>query len=270
MNTSRWDERIHRAKDLAMAHPSASEVLRFYERIVGLQKSLYSDIESACGSGKEARAPGTLRDELDLFVLLPKFPKFLALVVSMAPAPLAQSATRLIAQGAQQWQELLQASWRDPDQQPLPSFVEAALSRLFLQPYAEYLADHTQQTPPTQLQSVCPLCGDKPQAGVLRQEGDGGKRSLVCGLCSNEWDFRRMVCPACGEENAEKLVIYTADQFHHVRIEACDSCHHYIKTIDLTKNGNAVPVVDELAAIPLSLWAEENGYSKLQANLLGI
>jgi formate dehydrogenase maturation protein FdhE len=55
-----------------------------------------------------------------------------------------------------------------------------------------------------------------------------------------------------------------------VRIEACDSCHHYIKTIDLTKNGNAVPVVDELAAIPLSLWAEENGYSKLQANLLGI
>jgi FdhE protein len=41
-----------------------------------------------------------------------------------------------------------------------------------------------------------------------------------------------MLCPACGEENAEKLVIYTADQFQHVRIEACDSCRHYIKTID--------------------------------------
>jgi len=27
--------------------------------------------------------------------------------------------------------------------------------------------------------------------------------------------------------------------------------------------------VDELAAIPLSLWAQEKGYSKLQANLLG-
>ena len=270
MNTSKWDERIHRAKDLAMAHPSASEVLRFYERIAGFQKNLYSDIESACGHGKEARAPGTLRDELDLFVLLPKFPKFLALVVSMAPAPLAQSATWLIAQGAQQWQELLQASWRDPDQQPLPSFVEAALSRLFLQPYAEYLADHTQQTPPAHLQSVCPLCGGKPQAGVLRQEGDGGKRSLICSLCSHEWDFRRMLCPACGEENVDKLVIYTADQFHHIRIEACDSCRHYLKTIDLTKNGKAVPVVDELAAIPLSLWAEENGYSKLQANILGI
>ena len=79
-----------------------------------------------------------------------------------------------------------------------------------------------------------------------------------------------MLCPACGEENVDKLVIYTADQFHHIRIEACDSCRHYLKTIDLTKNGKAVPVVDELAAIPLSLWAEENGYSKLQANILGI
>jgi hypothetical protein len=29
---------------------------------------------------------------------------------------------------------------------------------------------------------------------------------------------------------------------------------------DLTKNGLAIPVVDELATIPLNLWAEENGY----------
>jgi formate dehydrogenase accessory protein FdhE len=270
MNTSRWDERIYRAKDLATAHPSASEVLRFFERILSSQRRLYSDIESACGQGEEARAPGTLRDELDLFVLLPNFPKFLAFLETIAPAPLAQSACELSAQGAQHWQGVLQASWRAADQQPVPSFVEAVLSRLFLQPYAEYLADHTRQTPATQLQSVCPLCGERPQAGVLRQEGDGGKRALICSLCSNEWDFRRMLCPACGEENAEKLVIYTADQFQHIRIEACDSCRHYIKTIDLTKNGKAVPVIDELAAVPLSLWAEESGYSKLQPNFLGI
>lgn len=29
-------------------------------------------------------------------------------------------------------------------------------------------------------------------------------------------------------------------------------------------------VVDELAAIPLSLWASENGYTKLNPNLLGL
>jgi len=66
------------------------------------------------------------------------------------------------------------------------------------------------------------------------------------------------------------LPVYTASQFEHVRVEACDSCKSYIKTIDLTKNGYAVPIVDELATIPLTLWAQERGYSKLQPNLLGL
>jgi formate dehydrogenase maturation protein FdhE len=270
MNTSTWDERLYRANELARTYPSAAEAMQFYERIAGFQKALYRDMELACGDAEEARSPGTLRDELDLFLLLPKFPHFLAFVETSSPAALARSATELIAQGAQRWQTLLQACWRGADQQSGLSSIDTALSRLFLQPYAEYLADHTRQKPPAHLPSVCPLCRGKPQAGVLRQEGDGGKRSLICSLCSHEWDFRRILCPACGEENVEKLVIYTADYFHHVRIEACDSCRHYIMTIDLTKNGKAVPVVDELAAIPLSLWAEENGYSKVQANILGI
>ena len=57
-----------------------------------------------------------------------------------------------------------------------------------------------------------------------------------------------------------KLAIYAAKEFSHVRVEACDVCHSYIKTVDLTKDGLAVPVVDELATIPLNLWATEHGY----------
>ena len=129
MNTSRWDERIHRARDLAMAHPSASEVLRFYERIAGFQKGLYSDIESECGHGKEARAPGTLRDELDLFVLLPKFPKFLALVESMAPAPLAQSATRA---DCSRRSALARSCCRPPGGTPTSNPCRASSRRRFL------------------------------------------------------------------------------------------------------------------------------------------
>jgi formate dehydrogenase maturation protein FdhE len=37
----------------------------------------------------------------------------------------------------------------------------------------------------------------------------------------------------------------------------------------LTKDGNAIPIVDDLAAIPLSLWAQQNGYTRIQGNLLG-
>ena len=87
-------------------------------------------------------------------------------------------------------------------------------------------------------------------------------------MCATEWTYGRIIRPACGEEAVEKLAIYTANQFQHVRVEACDTCRHYIKTVDLTKNGHAVPVVDELATMPLNLWAQEHGYVKLQPNLL--
>jgi FdhE protein len=85
-----------------------------------------------------------------------------------------------------------------------------------------------------------------------------------------EWEYRRIVCPACGEEDVHKLAVYTAKEFAHVRVEACDTCHAYIKSVDLTKDGHAVPAVDELATIPLNLWAADHGYHKLQTNLLGI
>jgi formate dehydrogenase maturation protein FdhE len=36
----------------------------------------------------------------------------------------------------------------------------------------------------------------------------------------------------------------------------------------MTKSGLAEPIVDEIAAVPLDLWAQERGYAKLQSNLM--
>jgi len=47
----------------------------------------------------------------------------------------------------------------------------------------------------------------------------------------------------------------------HIRVEACDTCKCFLTTIDLTKDGHAIPLVDDLAAIPLSLWATSTGTS---------
>lgn len=150
-----------------------------------------------------------------------------------------------------------------------PTVSDRLLAWIFLQPYAEYLADsrepeHLDGTP-----STCPLCGGKPIVGVLRPEGDGAKKSLVCMLCAHEWAFRRIYCPACGEEREPQMAFYSAPEIAHVRVDVCDTCHTYLKSVDLTKMGLAVPIVDELATIPLDLWAREHGYEKLQMNLLG-
>ena len=145
--------------------------------------------------------------------------------------------------------------------------AESFIARVLRQAEAERAVGQALAPANLVTRNCCPFCGERPVAAVLRPEGEGGKRYLLCSLCLTEWEFRRMLCPHCGEENHEKLAVYTTKQFPHIRVEACDSCHHYLKAIDLTVDGHAVPEVDELASVALDLWAAENGYTKLAANL---
>jgi hypothetical protein len=117
---------------------------------------------------------------------------------------------------------------------------------------------------------TCPCCHSKPVVGVLRGEGDGAKRALICSLCSLEWPYRRLICPNCGEEDKNKLPVYTAEQIPHIRVESCDTCRKYLKSVDLTKDGFAVPEVDEIATVTLNLWADEHNYTKIEPNVLGM
>jgi formate dehydrogenase accessory protein FdhE len=126
------------------------------------------------------------------------------------------------------------------------------------------------RTAPVGSRRLSPCCNEKPVAAVLRPEGDGAKRFLLCSLCFTEWEFHRLLCPNCGEEDKDKLPVYTADEFPHIRVEACDTCRVYLKSIDLTKNGLAVPEVDEIASVVLDIWAAEHAYTKLQTNLFGM
>jgi formate dehydrogenase maturation protein FdhE len=65
------------------------------------------------------------------------------------------------------------------------------------------------------------------------------------------------------------IPVCVVDQLPHARVKACETCLFFIRTIDLTKVGHAVRVVDDLAATPLTFWAHEYGYSRLPTNLLG-
>lgn len=100
-----------------------------------------------------------------------------------------------------------------------------------------------------------------------KPEGEDAKQSLVCSFCYTEWDYRRIACPACGESRDDRMCVYTVTRFELVRVEVCESCGTYIKPVDLTKNGLAIPEVDEFAAIPLTLWADEQGYTKIRRNI---
>jgi formate dehydrogenase maturation protein FdhE len=280
---AKWDHRIRRANELASSYPFAAEALGYYARVATFQKSVYVEIQKALGTSPRISSDRPLRDELDFFLLLPKFPGFLSVIEEIAPVPLAQAAATLARKGSMAWQRTIEDFWysdselagsEDVEQdessnQSRASSSGRALAWIFLQPYAEYLADHREIAVVDGTPSTCPLCGARPAVGVLRAEGDGAKKSLICMLCAHEWLFRRIYCPACGEEREPQMAFYSAPEIAHVRVDVCDTCHTYLKSIDLTKTGLAVAVVDELATIPLDLWAREHGYEKLQINLLG-
>jgi FdhE protein len=258
----RWDARIARAEQLAGVSSSASSVLTFYARLAGYQKSLTRLLPDT-----ESDKPSLL-EALDVEVVLGALPDFLLWVQRTAPAQLAEAAGQMRADDTVQHLQLVHQYFLDQhhtidDADESVTFVVEAL----LQPFAEWFAAGSRPSAgPTSNQ--CPVCSGLPVLGVLREEGHGARRSLVCGLCFTEWDYLRVICPRCREQRFDALPVFTAEQFAHVRLAACDSCRTYLKTIDLTKDGLAIPIVDDIASVSLDLWARDQGYVRLRPNLL--
>ena len=264
MPASPWQRRIRRAEELASQLPYAAEILRFYIHVARFQEDLHRKLSVELRS-RVASADRELTTA-ELAELGSRFESFLSMAEEHGPEALAELSRELSALGPDAWSDLLQRSWIAHSS----SDAEGLLAQAFLQPYAELLRSRGSSRPSQTTHALCPFCSRKPALGVLRQMGDGGARSMLCSFCLAEWDFRRIVCPACGEENDKKLAVFTATDFDYIRVECCDSCNTYLKTVDLTKNGRAEPLVDELASAPLDLWAREHGYAKLQHNLLGL
>lgn len=264
MTVSPWQRRIQRAQELSGQHPFAAEILGFYIHVARFQEDLHHQLSAAFPQqSASANSELTLAELAELSF---RFGPFLSVTEAHGPKPLAELSHELRARGRDFWSELLKAGWIAHS----PSDAQGILAQAFLQPYAELLRCRAPLHPSQTAYALCPFCNRKPALGVLRQVGDGGARSMVCSFCFAEWEFRRIVCPGCGEEDDKKLPVFTASDFNFIRVECCDACKTYIKTVDLTKDGRADPLVDELASAPLDLWAREHGYAKLQNNLLGM
>jgi FdhE protein len=101
-------------------------------------------------------------------------------------------------------------------------------------------------------------------------EGQGAGRFLVCGSCGLEWPFERILCPACFERDPVKLPGFTSATHPAVRLEACETCRRYVKSLDLSQDAGPLPEVDDLASLSLDLWAIERGYARVEPGLAGV
>jgi FdhE protein len=261
--TSWWDKQIQRADHLAAKSNASRELLAFYAHLLQAQKEIYEFLRSRKGW----LPSGEL--EQDLAIVLEALPAFLKVVESHGPETLTAEARDLSETNAQVISEMLMTHWLNPSD--IQFFAKA-----FLQPYARWLAESGAVPLGRDLtggERSCPFCGGNPQVSFLESKeanAESGNRDLICATCLSSWEFRRVVCANCGEERPAKLGYFHSPQFDHVRIEACDTCKHYIKGVDLTRLGLAAPLVDEIDAAPLDLWARAHGYTKIELNLVGV
>ena len=163
-------------------------------------------------------------------------PAYLEWLTVNAPEPIALAAKQI------------HSTPRDPIGDDAAAFIAEALLQMF---------------PP----DPCPFC-KPPVVSLLREAAHGSRRSQVCGVCLAESPAPRLGCPACGEQRVEALPIFRSDATEPARLDVCETCRTYVKTIDLARDGSACPIADDLASVSLDLWAREQGYHRQRPNLL--
>jgi FdhE protein len=210
--------------------------------------------------------------ELPAFLVRELLPPVVAATVASGPAALGeQVAARLHSADL----ETLVSGWlRGGEQAPVDRYLARAVAGPVLealQPAALLAACAPE---PAGRDARCPRCGGPPQVSVIPPSGESlvsAPRRLVCARCAGSWVHTRMVCPGCGEATGVRLPVYAdGERFPHLRIEGCETCRGYLLAVDLRRDAAAVPEVDELAALPLDLFAKERGLHKVVPNLMGM
>ncbi|MCK9426642.1 MAG: formate dehydrogenase accessory protein FdhE [Ignavibacteriaceae bacterium] len=122
----------------------------------------------------------------------------------------------------------------------------------------------------------CPFCGTYPR--MAKFEKEVGKRKLWCPLCSTEWVYGRAKCPFCENDNQQLLRFFSVEDNSPYRVDACDECKGYIKTVDERKKSiyctpktGIKPYVEEITIFEiediktfyLDNIAQNEGYKKL-------
>jgi hypothetical protein len=263
---SRWPARRGRARELRDRHPFAAEVLSLYLALLDVQEDAWHAVRES---------PPT---DLCAWTADHVLPAVVDATVAAGPSALAQAANGRAAEGAL-------AGWLDgAELEP----VDRYLARASLAPVLEAVGWEAGANGHGGVR--CPRCGGPPQLSFVASTGDAlvsGQRSLLCARCGTSWACSRSTCPACEGTADGQLTMY-AERFEgpvapgngkregdaravfpHMRIAGCSACRRYLIEVDMERDARAVPEVDELTAIPLDLYAADQGLTKLTANLMG-
>ena len=254
-----FERRAHRAEALALEREPTREALRFAAGLSRAQGRAAAALEQL---HRAEPWSGDLRKDVER--LLQPVREILRFASDGGPPPLASEAAARAAEESAVVRARLVAYWDGE--------ADDYLSRALLRPWAEVLARVGVRPSRPTPQSRCAFCGGAPWVASRRGEANmqGATRFLHCALCGGSWQTSRILCAACGEKDPHRLPFFSTEAYPEARIEACETCHKYVKSIDLTTDARRVPEVDDLSSLALDLWAQEKGYSRLEPGAAGL
>lgn len=121
---------------------------------------------------------------------------------------------------------------------------------------------------PLDVPTLCPACGTRPVASIVRSGGAaGGQRYLHCALCATEWNMVRIKCSDC--ESTTGIHYFGIDGgTDAVKAETCDACSGYLKIVYTEKDALVEPTADDLASTALDLLLADSGKLRSGPNLM--
>lgn len=117
---------------------------------------------------------------------------------------------------------------------------------------------------------TCPTCGAQPSMAQLVAAGDARQRRLACGRCATRWRYRRLGCPHCPNEEADRLSALETDDAAGVplRVDCCDACKGYVKTY--AGEGDEGLILSDWTTLHLDVLAAQQGFRRAGASLYAL
>ena len=253
-----WSDRRRRAEQLLAGDSPVADQLMLYVALCDAWSETAAEVSAA------PPRPG----DLVAYVIDSVMPRVVARTLVAGPEALREAVVSTFHEGDRG--AMVTAWLAGDDQSPVDRYLARASTMAVLELVPE-LARTSSWDPADQRH--CPACGGLPQLACFGLSDEAlvtAQRVLVCSRCAASWTYPRMVCAGCGNDEGSKLPIFADhDRFPSLRIDACEVCRGYLVTVDRPKDPAAVPPVDEMLALPLDLYAREQGYRKLTPNLMG-
>jgi len=140
-----------------------------------------------------------------------------------------------------------------------------------IKPFVEVTASHLKDKVDEDMwdKGYCPICGSQPLMGELR--GEEGKRIWTCSFCGTQWHGKRVMCPFCENTDQGSLRYFYTEKEKAYRIDICDKCKRYIKTVDSRQLAEEIFLpVEDIATLHLDILAGDKGFKREAFNFLGI